>query len=185
MILETPRLILRQWEERDLEPYAALNADPRVMEYFPKLLTRDEVKNMIETRLAKHIRDKGYGLWCAELKSLNECIGFIGIQVPPFEVHFNPSIEIGWRLAHKVWGQGLAGEGARKVLEYSFGQLRMPEMLAMASKINVRSQNVMKKLGMTYVPEYDFDHPKLEIGSPIRPHVTYRIKAEEFKTRPL
>ncbi len=180
MILETSRLVLRQWEERDIEPFAAMNADPRVMEYFPKLLTRDEVKSMIQNRLTKHFEEKGYGLWCAELKSIKECVGFIGIQVPQFEAHFNPKIEIGWRLAHKVWGQGLAGEGARKVLEYSFGPLQMTEMLAMASRINLRSQSVMKKLGMSYVPEFDFEHPKLELGSSIRPHVTYRIRADEF-----
>lgn len=185
MRLETSRLILRPWEERDIEPFAALNADPRVMEYFPKLLSRDESIDMINNSLSKHLEEKGFGVLCAELKSIKECIGFIGIQVPKFEAHFKSTVEIGWRLAYKAWGQGLAVEGAHKVLEHSFGPLQMTEMLAMASKINLRSHSVMKKLGMTYVPEFDFENPLLPPGSLISPYVAYRISAEEFKTQTL
>lgn len=179
MELQSRRLILRRWKPEDLEPFAEMNADPRVMEYFPKLLNREEVRAMI-TRLEKHFDEKGFGLFCAELKSTHECVGFVGMQVPAFDTHFSPCVEIGWRLSHKVWGQGLAGEGAKRVLEFAFKDLKMKEVLALASKINARSRRVMEKLGMHYVPEYDFEHPRLEPGSAIRPHVSYRIRAEDF-----
>lgn len=178
-MLNTSRLLLRRWESKDLDSFARMNADPRVMEFFPKLLSREEVAQMI-VRIEKHIEEKGFGLWAAELKETGECVGFIGIQVPAFETHFTPCVEIGWRLAHEVWGKGLAVEGARCVLEDAFGRLKMKEILALASKINLRSRRVMEKLGMHYVPEYDFEHPKLVEGSPIRAHVTYRIRSEDF-----
>lgn len=178
-MLNTERLLLRPWEAKDLESFARMNADPRVMEFFPKLLTKDEVEQMIQ-RIQKHIDEKGFGLWAAELKETRECVGFVGLQVPAFETHFTPCVEIGWRLSREVWGKGLAVEGARSVLEDAFGRLKMSEVLAMASKNNLRSRRVMDKLGMHYVPEYDFEHPKIAPGSPIRECVTYRITAQEF-----
>ncbi|MEZ4814648.1 MAG: GNAT family N-acetyltransferase [Bdellovibrionota bacterium] len=174
MTLETERLVLRRWKEADLEPFFKLNADPKVMEYFPKLLSREESAQMIG-RMEAHFEERGFGLWATELKETQDCIGFIGMQVPRFETVFTPCVEIGWRLAFEQWGRGLAVEGAKRVLDQAFGTLQLKEVISMTSRVNLRSQRVMQKLGMEYVPEYDFEHPQIEVGSVIRPHVTYRI----------
>lgn len=177
--LETPRLLLRPWRESDRTPFAHLNADPRVMEYFPSPLTRDE-SNLIVDRIQDHFTRYGFGLWAAELLSTSEFIGFIGLNVPTFDAHFTPCVEIGWRLAAEHWGRGLATEGARAVLHHAFNHLRIFEVVAFTTAGNLRSRRVMQKLGMTHNPLDDFHHPRLPIDHPLAAHVLYRIKAKEL-----
>ena len=171
--LHTPRLLLRRWRESDRDPFARLNADPRVMEYFPAPLSRGD-SNLMVDRIQDHFDRYGHGLWAAELPSTAEFIGFIGLNVPTFESHFTPCVEIGWRLAFEHWGRGLATEGARAVLHHAFTTLALPEIVAFAAAGNLRSRRVMEKLGMTYNPHDDFHHPRLKEGHPLRPHVLYR-----------
>ena len=118
-IIKTTRLILRPWRQEDYEPFAALNADPRVMEYFPKLLTREESDERIQS-WQKFIEENGCGFWAVSVPGVSEFIGFIGINKVPFTAHFTPAIEIGWRLAFDYWGKGYATEGAKAALEYGF-----------------------------------------------------------------
>lgn len=172
-MIKTKRLILRQWKESDLRPFAAMNADPLVREFFPSILTEDE-SNQGAGLYAESIEKNGFGMWAAEVSG--EFIGFIGIQKVPFVAHFTPSVEIGWRLAHRFWGHGYATEGALAVLDYGFKSLHFDEIVAFTVPANIRSRKVMERIGMRHDPKDDFDHPKLAEGHPLRRHVLYRIQ---------
>jgi RimJ/RimL family protein N-acetyltransferase len=171
--LKTERLHLRRWREADREPFAQVNAETRVMEYFPAPLTREESDALVD-RIEAHFAEHGWGPWAAELRETGEFIGFIGLNVPVFEAHFTPCVEIGWRLAAEHWGRGLATEGAGAVLGYAFTELRLPEVVSFTTVANQRSRRVMEKIGMTRNPADDFDHPGLAEGHPLRRHVLYR-----------
>jgi RimJ/RimL family protein N-acetyltransferase len=160
-VIETPRLILRPWREADRAPFARMNADPRVMEFFPACLSRVESDTLFD-----RVRSE---LLAAELRETGEFIGYIGLSVPTFEAHFTPCVEIGWRLAAEHWGRGLATEGARAVLAGAEG-----EIVSFTTVGNWRSRRVMEKLGLTHDPRDDFDHPRLPEGHPLRRHVLYR-----------
>ncbi len=153
-----------------------MNADARVMEFFPKTLTRvesDEVADRIESNFAKH----GFGLYALELRETDELIGFTGLAVPAFDAPFMPCVEIGWRLAFEHWGRGLATEAARAALQSGSEGLGLKEIVAFTVPANARARRVMEKLGMTRNPEDDFDHPQIVEGHPLRRHVLYRLSA--------
>jgi RimJ/RimL family protein N-acetyltransferase len=173
--LITDRLILRRWREEDRAPFAIMNADPRVMEFMPKLLSSDESDRMID-RIEAGFEQRGFGLYAAELRADGSFIGFIGLSVPGFEATFTPCVEIGWRLASQVWNRGLATDGARAVVDESFGRLALSSLVSFTAKQNAASQRVMQKLGMTRDPAEDFDHPNLPERHPLRRHVLYRLR---------
>jgi RimJ/RimL family protein N-acetyltransferase len=178
-ILTTPRLILRRWQKSDHQPFAEMNADPRVMEFFPNRLTceqSDRLVDRIEAGFAQH----GFGLCAVELQSNHSFLGFIGLSVPNFEAHFTPCVEIGWRLAANVWGQGFATEGARAIAGYAFDTLKLDSLVSFTTEQNVRSRRVMEKIGMTFNPADSFDHPNLPEGHLLKRHVLYRLCANEF-----
>lgn len=174
MIITTKRLILRPWKAEDFTPFAALNADPRVMEYFPAIRSRAE-SDLQATSFAEYIEKKGWGFWAVSVIDKVDFIGFIGLEDVDFEAHFTPAVEIGWRLAYEYWGQGYATEGAKAALEYAFNTLKLEEIVSLTSEGNSRSRNVMEKIGMHHDPEDDFDHPKFTKGNPLQRHVLYRI----------
>ncbi len=152
-----------------------LNADARVLEFFPRLLSADEsdaLVNQIEADFEQH----GFGLCAAELSHDHSFVGFIGLAVPRFPSHFTPCVEIGWRLSAAYWGQGLATEGAREIVRQAFDVLGLEELVSFTVPANVRSRRVMEKLGMTRNTADDFDHPKLPEGHPLRRHVLYRLR---------
>lgn len=173
--LLTDRLLLRRWRPADREPFARLNADPRVMEHFPAPLTRAETDTLLD-RIEARLSERGWGLWAAELRSTGAFIGFTGLSVPSFQARFTPCVEIGWRLAAEYWGGGLATEAARAVLHFAFHELKLPEIVSFTTPANLRSRRVMEKLGMTRDPADDFDHPALPEGHPLRRHVLYRLR---------
>jgi RimJ/RimL family protein N-acetyltransferase len=173
--LTTQRLLLRPWCKEDLPTFADMNSDPRVMEYLPKLLTHEESNAMVE-RIQAHFCKHGFGLWAVEAVGVASFIGFVGLQVVPFEAHFTPNIEVGWRLARQYWGQGYATEAARSALAFGFHQLELLEIVAMTTPNNMRSQQVMERLGMYRSELDDFDHPKLPQGHSMRRLVLYRLK---------
>ncbi len=174
-MIRTERLILREWRDSDLEPFAAMNADRRVMEHFPATLARTE-----SDALAGRIRDafakSGFGLWAVEIPGIASYVGFIGLAVPNFTAPFTPCVEIGWRLAFDAWGRGYATEGARAALDFGFTRAGLKEIVSFTAPVNVRSIRVMEKIGMTRKPADDFDHPKVAEGHPLRRHVLYRIR---------
>jgi RimJ/RimL family protein N-acetyltransferase len=173
--LKTPRLILRQWRDADLAPFAALNASPAVMRFMSRALDR-EASDALARRIHAQIDETGYGLFAVEAPGVAPFIGFTGLSVPPFEAHFTPCIEIGWRLARAFWGFGYATEAATAVLAFAFDTLRLPEIVSFTTAGNQRSRAVMERLGMTRDPADDFDHPALPEDHPLRPHVLYRSK---------
>src|SRR5579863_10266085 len=150
--LRTERLVLRPWRDPDLEPFAALNADPRVMEHFPALIPRDE-SDHIAARVRAAMDENGYGLWAIEVPGVAEYVGFAGLSRPRFEAHFTPCIEIGWRLAAAHWGRGYATEAARAALACGFQRLGLEEIVAFTAPANWRSRRVMEQLGMTHAAD--------------------------------
>jgi RimJ/RimL family protein N-acetyltransferase len=178
----TKRLILRHWRDSDRELFARLNADPRVMEFMPRILSKEESDALAE-RIEAHFRQHGFGLYAVELRQIGEFIGFIGLNVPSFAARFTPCVEIGWRLAANHWERGLATEGARAILRYGFEVLGLNEVVSFTAPANVRSRRVMEKLGMRHDPRDDFDHPRLPENHPLRPHVLYRLRRSDWEGR--
>jgi 3-dehydroquinate dehydratase/shikimate dehydrogenase len=181
-MIKTDRLLLRSWQEEDLDPLAQLNTDPRVMEFLPTLLTREESRARLEL-YNQHIKDHGWGLWAVSAPGVSDFIGWIGLWPIGFEAHFTPAVEVGWRLLPKFWGQGYATEGARASLEYGFNTLNLNEIVSITVPANLRSIRVMKKLGMHHDPKDDFNHPKFPEGHPLSRHILYRIKKSEWQGR--
>lgn len=173
--LVTDRLLLRQWRDDDLTPYAAINADPRVTEFFPAPFTLEQTREQV-ARFSADLDAGRPGVFAAERRAQGDLIGFIGLNVPRFQSAFTPCVEVGWRLSPHVWRQGLATEGARAALTHGFDTLGLDEIVSFTSRLNVASQGVMRKLGMTHDPADDFEHPNLPEGHPLRPHVLYRLR---------
>jgi RimJ/RimL family protein N-acetyltransferase len=171
----TARLLLRHWRDEDRGPFAAMGADPEVMEHFPAQLSRADSDGFVD-RVAADLEAQGWGLWAMEEIASGRFLGFTGLAAPRFEAHFTPAIEIGWRLRRDAWGHGYATEAARGVLAVAFEDLELEELVSMTAVSNVRSQAVMRRLGMTTDPADDFEHPSVPEGSPIRPHVLYRLR---------
>ena len=177
-MLKTDRLVLRRWRDSDREPFAALNADPEVMEHFPAELTPAESDVLID-RIEARFEESGFGFWALEIAETGQFIGFTGLSVPKFEAHFLPGVEIGWRLTRSAWGHGYAAEAARRALTFAFDDLELTEIVSFTSRTNLRSQAVMKRIGMTNDPADDFDHPALAEGHPLSRHVLWRKRATE------
>ena len=174
MRLRTDRLYLRRWLPTDRDPFATLNADPRVMEHFPAALSRLESDTLV-ARIEAHFDQHGFGAWAVEIPGITPFAGFIGLTVPRFEQHFTPCVEIGWRLAVEFWNRGYATEGALVALAFGFQTLGLGEIVSFTVPGNLRSRRVMESIGMVHNPADDFDHPALPEGHRLRRHVLYRI----------
>jgi RimJ/RimL family protein N-acetyltransferase len=180
--LTTDRLLLRQWTDADYEPFAALNADPVVMEHFPAPVTREASDALIE-RVKPQIEKGDFGLWAVEVRETGQFIGFTGLSVPSFEAHFMPAVEIGWRLSKDAWGKGYATEAALASLAFGFGPAGLDEIVSFTATTNLPSQRVMQRIGMTHDEAGDFDHPRLEPGHRLERHVLYRITRPQWEAR--
>ena len=170
--LVTDRLVLRRWTDADRAPFAAMNADPRVMEHFPAPLTPGQ-SDALADRIERGFEERGFGLWAVQLDG--RFVGFTGLSVAAFDAPFLPAVEVGWRLAAEAWGRGLATEAARAAVDDGFGRLALPEIVSFTARTNVRSERVMQRLGMRL--DGFFDHPGVPEGSPLRRHVLYRLSA--------
>ncbi|MFC6162684.1 GNAT family N-acetyltransferase [Kribbella jiaozuonensis] len=179
--LTTDRLLLRQWRDSDREPFAALNADPAVMEHFPALQTREQSDALIDLNVP-HLDGRGWGLWALEAKDTGEFIGFTGLNVPTFDAPFLPGVEIGWRLSKGAWGNGYATEAARAALAYAFGPVGLDEIVSFTATTNLPSQRVMQRIGMVHDEAGDFDHPRVKEGHRLRRHVLYRIDRAQWES---
>ena len=178
--LHTPRLRLRHWRASDLEPFAALNADPAVMEFMSGCLGRTE-SDALARRCEAEIARQGFGLWAAQRRDSGAFIGFVGLRVPSFEAPFTPCVEIGWRLARASWGKGLATEAGEECLRFAFESLVVEEVVSFTVPLNRRSRAVMERLGMSRDAAGDFDHPRIPAGHPLRRHVLYRLGREDWR----
>jgi RimJ/RimL family protein N-acetyltransferase len=187
--LSTARLSLRGWRDSDCAPFAALNADPEVMRHFPAPLDRT-ASDAFADRCRAAIDERGWGLWAVEVSDDSaaatdegEFTGFVGLNVPSFDAHFTPAVEVGWRLAERFWGRGYATEAGTAALGYAFGELGLDEVVSFTTVANDRSRRVMERLVMHRDPAEDFNHPSLAADDPIRPHVLYRLARDEFAAR--
>ena len=169
----TPRLQLRQWRDTDRLPFAAMNTDPTVMEFFPALLSRGESDAGIDRQIA-HFQKYGWGFWAVETLADRQFIGFVGIKKVTDDMPFAPAVEIGWRLARTAWGKGYASEAAKASLQVGFEQLALNEIVSFTVPGNFRSRAVMEKLGMVQCD--NFLHPGLPPGHPMQEHVLYSLK---------
>jgi len=177
--LRTARLVLRPWRESDRAPFAALNADPRVMEHFPSVNTRAESDAGFDRIVAK-MSAQGFGLWAVEVPRVAEFIGFVGLN--PADALLGRSVlEIGWRLMAEHWGHGYATEGARASLAHAFDVLGRDEVVSFTTTANQGSRHVMEKLGLVRRPEEDFDHPGVPATWSGRRHVVYAITREQWR----
>ena len=175
---ETPRLRLRQWHESDREPFAAMNADPAVMEFFPALQSRAASDASIDAWQSQFVA-QGWSNWAAELISSGQFIGFVGLSVPARVLPFSPCVEIGWRLAREFWGRGLATEAARGALRVAFGRLALTEIVSFTAVGNHRSRAVMERIGMRNT-EQAFEYPGFPEGHPLRSHCLDRISRSQW-----
>ncbi|HYM27235.1 MAG TPA: GNAT family N-acetyltransferase [Steroidobacteraceae bacterium] len=175
--LTTARLTLRQWREADLAPFAAMNADPVATQFLSRRLSRVE-SDEFARRLQGQLAARGWGLWAVEHRTGGTFLGFVGLAAPGFEAHFTPCTEIAWRLAREHWGCGYATEAARECLRFAFETLALPEVVSFTALENVRSQAVMRRLGMR--PHGAFDHPRLPPGHRLRSHVLYRLAQSDW-----
>jgi RimJ/RimL family protein N-acetyltransferase len=175
--LVTDRLVLRGWEPADRDPFAQMNADPEVMEYFSSTLTRGESDALVDSIGAGFERN-GFGFWALELRPEGRFVGFTGLSIPGFQAPFLPAVEIGWRLARWAWGNGYATEAATAALDFGFSEVDLEEVVSFTTVHNIRSRAVMRRLGMTHDLADDFDHPGIPLGHPLRPHVLYRISRQ-------
>jgi RimJ/RimL family protein N-acetyltransferase len=171
--LRTDRLTLRSWQESDIQPWAEMNADPEVREYLGDLLTREQ-SAASAARFQLLLNERGFGFWAVEVCGTGEFIGFTGLDQVDEGMPFT-GVEIGWRLARSAWGRGYATEAALASLAFGFQALALPEILAVTTIGNLRSQAVMRRIGMTRDPAEDFDDPT-EPEGPLRRNVLYRIR---------
>lgn len=173
--LVTARLRLRPWCAADRAPFAALNADPRVMEHFPRTLTAAESDALVD-RFTAHIDRHGFGFLAVEERASGAFLGFVGLNRPGYDLPFGPCVEIGWRLAAGHWGKGFATEAARAALDHGFGPLDLDEIVAFTVPANLASRAVMERLGLARDTDGDFDHPLVPAGHPLRRHLLYRLR---------
>lgn len=168
--------MLRAWRDDDLAPFAALNADPEVMRYFPALLRRAD-SDALAARIRARFNDDDIGLWAVE--AAGEFIGFTGLSRVTSAAPLAPAVEVGWRLARAAWGHGYATEAARAAVGDGFGRVGLADVVSFTAAANQRSRAVMRRLGMTRDVAGDFEHPALPLAHPLRPHVLYRLPRPE------
>lgn len=178
-VLETDRLIFRTWEPKDAIPFYNINRDSKVTEYLLGPLSHKDVDNWI-IKFNKQQDERGHSLWAAELKQTNELIGFVGLNYTAFEAEFTPAVEVGWRLGSQFWGNGYATEGGRAAVKFGFEQIGLSQIVSFTVPKNVRSTNVMQKLGLERDMNGDFEHPIISRDHRLSKHVLYRITKEQY-----
>lgn len=170
-MIETPRLLLRRWQDRDRAPFAAMGADAEVMAHFPALLSRAEGDAMVD-RMAAMMADQGFGFWAVERRDTGGFIGFCGLNRVNFPCPVEGEVEIGWRLARTAWGQGFAREAAQACLDWGADH-GLARIVSFTVPANVRSWGLMERLAMRRRADLDFDHPRLADDSPLKRHIVY------------
>ena len=181
IIIETPRLLLRNWQEEDRAFFHEINSDPEVMEFFPALRSREESDALMD-RIVAMINDDSFGFYALQDKNTGDVVGFTGLMrtdIPPFVP--KGVLEIGWRLAQRYWGKGYVTEAALASLAYAFNEREQDEVVSFAVHNNHRSTSVMQRIGMVNDPKRDFDHPKLPDSHPqLKRHVLYTISKQQW-----
>ncbi len=169
-VLETERLILRNWEKNDIFPFIEMCADPKVMEFLSAPLSAEESRSTAG-RIRTHFKKYGFGLYAVEKRESKKFIGFIGFMIPNFEHYFTPCVEIGWRIQSDEWNQGFATEGAMACLQFGFSELGFKKIHSFTSVRNLASQRVMQKIGL--IKKETFYHPMLPPDHSLSEHILY------------
>ena len=172
-IFKSERLGFRNWLKSDLEPMAKINADEKVMEFFPDVSSKEQTLNFID-RMQSQFVEKGFCYFAVDKLDTNEFIGFIGLSEQNYKAEFTPCIDIGWRLKHSEWNKGFATEGAKKCLEYAFNNLKIEKIYSIAPKVNSRSEQIMTNIGMKKL--YEFEHTLLINNERLKICVLYEIR---------
>ena len=172
--LPTPRLLLRQWQPSDLEPFALMSSDTDVMRYYPTPWSRKQ-SDAFAKRVMRLIDERGWDFWAVEERASGRFIGFVGLHVPSDELPFSACVEVGWRLAKSYWGLGYATEAAQSAVAFGLQQLRLTELVAFTAITSLKSRAVMERLGMQF--DSKFDHPQVSVESMLRRHVLYRLRS--------
>ncbi len=178
--LRTPRVLLRQWKDSDIDAWAVMNADPEVRRYFPAVLNRAEAQAEAD-RIRANITQRGWGMWALEIPGVHAFAGFVGLSLPGYEAPWMPAVEIGWRLAPAAWHQGYATEGATAALAFAFTHLELLQVVAMSVTTNTPSHSVMERIGMVRDKAADFDHPRVPTDWPLKRHILHRITPEQWR----
>jgi len=176
---ETKRLLLRQWRQADKAPFAQINADKRVMAFFPRRLSKVESDVWVENAQF-HIETQGWGFWAVETKQQRQLIGFVGLRRPTIDLPFNPCVEMGWRLGYEYWDYGYATEAAQQAIKVGFERLNLPKIVSFTALKNLRSQAVMRRLGMQ-AANTTFMHPQLPTDSALREHCLYELSQTAWR----
>ena len=176
-MIETPRLILRRWRDSDREPFAALHADHRVMDWLGREPYSRQQSDLRIDRFEAQFETLGYGFLALQRKVDAKFVGFVGLAPVDEGPPAPQGVEFVWRLSFDAWGQGYASEAAEAVMADGFGRVKLQDILAYTAATNLRSQSVMRRIGMSRRPDLDFDHPALAEDHPLRPHVVYSASA--------
>lgn len=177
--IRTPRLLLRQWKDSDLDAWCAMNADAEVRKFFPSVHTRADAEGEAG-RIRAGIAQRGWGMWALEVPGVEAFVGFVGLNAPGFPAPWQPAVEIGWRLKRDAWGHGYATEAAAASLQFAFQQLELPQVIALSVRTNTPSHNVMTRVGMTPWPGMEFDHPRVPADWPLKEHIVHRITRDDW-----
>lgn len=180
--LRTSRLLLRQWKDSDADPWAAMNADPKVRQYFPKVLAREDALGEMD-RIRAGIAQRGWGMWAMEIPGVMPFAGFVGINAPGFPAPWQPAVEIGWRLPVDAWGKGYATEAAEASLYFAFEHLRLPQVIALSVVPNKPSHAVMERLGMKRWHGVEFDHPRVPADWHLKRHIVHLMTRKTWTAR--
>ncbi|NLU71017.1 GNAT family N-acetyltransferase [Streptomyces sp. HNM0574] len=180
--LTTRRLRLRAWREDDLDEWAEMNADPQVREHFPGVLDREASAESL-ARFQRDLEARGWGWWALEVRATGEFLGMTGLDPVEDGLAFT-GVEAGWRLKRAAWGHGYATEAAGAALDFGFTALALPEILAVTTAGNLRSQAVMRRLGMRHDPARDFTDPAVPPG-PLSRNVVYGLPRDERRCGPV
>lgn len=181
ILMETERLLLRTWQDKDVDPFAEMCADPVVMRYFPDVMTRETCEHLIVRCIEKQEQD-GFSMAPVEVRSTGEFLGFVGLNTPTYAapLPFESCVEIGWRLKQSSWGKGYASEAANAWLRFGFETIGLDEIVAFTIPANTPSQKVMQRIGMRRDHDGDFLHPSLPEDHPVAPHVLYRLTRPDW-----
>ncbi|MEZ4920956.1 MAG: GNAT family N-acetyltransferase [Saprospiraceae bacterium] len=175
-LFESERLGFRNWVEADLPEFAALNADPDVMEHFPYTLSYAQSEASL-LKFRTHFNERGYCYFATDVLESETFIGFIGLAYQDYPATFTPATDIGWRLKQTAWGKGFATEGANRCLDFAFNDLKLNHIVSVCTKRNTRSEHVMQKIGMT--KKGDFLHPALTEFPDHQECMWYQIDKDE------
>lgn len=180
--IRTPRLLLRQWKDSDLDAWCEMNADAEVRKYFSKVNERVDSEGEA-SRMKAGVAQRGWGFWAVELPGATPFIGTVGINPPGFPAPWQPAVEIGWRLKRDTWGQGYATEAAIAARDFAFNELQLPQIVALSVVPNSPSHGVMERIGMTPWHGMEFDHPRVPADWPLKQHIVHRITKDEWEKK--